>query len=68
MQVQLPAATKANTQEAGADVKESGLFSGASHLGDGGLTSRSPAPHLCGGRGFYKQGEGKQNREIKGGG
>ena len=27
---------KANTQEAGADVKESGLFSGAGHLKDGG--------------------------------
>ena len=41
MQVQLPVATKANTQEAGADVKESGLFADASHLEDGGLTLKA---------------------------
>ena len=34
---------KANTWEAGADVKESGLFSGAGHLEDVGLTSQSPS-------------------------
>ena len=45
MQVQLPVATKANTQEAGADVKESGLFADASHLEDGGLTLKA---HLLG--------------------
>ena len=37
MQVQLPVATKSKTQDAGADVKESGLFSGTSHLEDGKL-------------------------------
>ena len=45
MQVQLPVAMKANTQEAGADVKESGIFSDAGHLEDGGLTSQRD-PHL----------------------
>ena len=35
---------KANTREAGADVKESGLFADAGHLEDGGLTSQSPSP------------------------
>ena len=39
-QVQLPAATKANTQEACADVKESGLFSEAGRLKDGELMSQ----------------------------
>ena len=66
---------KANTQEAGADVKESGLCSGASNLengashlkahllGNGGLTSES----LSGGRGFYKEAEGNRiNRSGKG--
>ena len=48
MQVQLPAATKANTSEAGADVKESGLFLGAGHLEDGGLMSQSPSPEKMG--------------------
>ena len=33
-QVQLPAATKASTREAGADVKESCIFSGAGHMED----------------------------------
>ena len=75
MQVQLPAATKANTQEAGADVKESGLFSGARHLEDGGLLSQSPSapgkmgtpsqslsPRLSGGGGCDKEGEGREQR------
>ena len=44
MQAQLPAAMKANAQEAGADVKESGLFSGNRHMEDGGLLSQSPSP------------------------
>ena len=35
---------KDNTWEAGADVNESGLFSGAGHLEDGGLVSQSPSP------------------------
>ena len=35
-QARLPAAMKDNTREAGADVKESGLFTGASHLEEGG--------------------------------
>ena len=79
-QVRLPAATKANTREAGADVKESGLFSGARHLEDGGLMSQSLSPGKTGhsllqvlspplsrGRGVYKEG-GEQNKEIKAGG
>ena len=37
MQVQLLAAMKDNTREAGADVKESGLFADAGHLEDGRL-------------------------------
>ena len=67
-QVRLPASLK----EAGPDVKESGLFSGASNLEDGGrgahvlkpitwedggLMSQSPSPPLSGGRGFYNEGE-----------
>ena len=66
-QVRLPAATKANTEQAGADVKDSGLFSGASHLEDGGLMTPSPSPPLSGGRGVYKEGEGNR-AEINGGG
>ena len=66
-QVHLPVATKANTQETGADVKQSGLFSVASHLEDLGLMSHSPSPPLSGGKGFYKE-EGEQNKEIKAGG
>ena len=46
-QVRLPATTKSNTWEAGADVKESGLFSGAGHLEDGGVDSHVKAhPHI----------------------
>ena len=44
IQVQLSAATKANTPETGADVKVSGLFADAGHMRDGGLTSQSPSP------------------------
>ena len=43
-----PAVTKANTQEAGADVKESGLFSGGGSREEKGLTSQSPAPGKMG--------------------
>ena len=46
------ASMKADTQEAGADVKESGLFADAGHLEDGGLRSQSPSPSLSGGRSF----------------
>ena len=67
MQVWLPATKKANTWEAGTDVKESGLFSGAGCLEDRGLMTQSLSPPLSGGGGFYKEGEGKQNTEIKGG-
>ena len=41
---QLPAARKADTREAGADVKESGLFADAGHLEGGELTSQIPSP------------------------
>ena len=73
MQVRLPDAWKANTQEAGADVKESGLCSGASNLengashlkahllGNGGLTSES----LSGGRGVFEKGEGKRTKRSR---
>ena len=64
MQVWLPAATKADRGELGAAVKESGLFSGASHLEGGGLTSHSPSPPLCVGRGFYR-GEGDRTRRPR---
>ena len=42
--VWLPAAAKASTRGAGADVKESGLFADAGHLEDGALMSQSPSP------------------------
>ena len=42
------------------------FYSGASHLEDGGLSSQSPSQHLSAGRGVYKVGEGKQNKEIGG--
>ena len=62
--------TKANTWEAGADVKESGILSDAGHLEDEELMSQSPSPPLSGGRGFYKEGEGNRTRkrEVKEGG
>ena len=65
MQVRLPAAWKANTQEAGADVKESGLFSDADHLEDEGLMCQSPSPHLSGGRGVFEKGEGNRTRRSR---
>ena len=43
----MSAAMKARTPEAGADVKEDGLFSGASNLEDG-LMSQSPSPRKMG--------------------
>ena len=51
-QVRLPATMQANTREAGGDIKESGLFSGASNLEDGGLMSQSTSPHFSRGRDF----------------
>ena len=68
---------EANTQEAGADVKESGLFLDAGHLEDGRLmsqspfledgrlTSQSPSPPLIRGRGFYKEGEGNRTKRSR---
>ena len=44
MQVWQSATMKANSWEAGADVKESGLFADAGHLEVGGLMSQSPPP------------------------
>ena len=57
--------TKANTQEAGADVKESGLFADAGHLEDGGLMSQSSSPPLSGDRGLYKEGEGNRTKRLR---
>ena len=48
MQVQLTATMKAHTQQAGADIEESGYFADAGHLEDGGLTSQSPSPGTWG--------------------
>ena len=67
MHLWLPATSKANTLETGADVNNSSLFAGASNLGDEGLMSQSPSQHLSADRGFYKAREGKPNKEIKGG-
>ena len=39
---------KADTRDAGAEVKESGLFSGAGHLEYGGLMSQSSSPKNMG--------------------
>ena len=47
-QVRLPAAMKANTWDAGADVKESGLFVDASHLEGRVLMSQNPSPVIWG--------------------
>ena len=54
---------KANTWEAGADVKEGGLLSGASHLEDGGLTLNISGQAEV----FTRRGRG-QNTENDGGG
>ena len=61
----LPAPTKANTGEAGADVKESGFFQVLARLEDGDLMSQSPSPHLSGGRGFYKEGGGDRTKRSR---
>ena len=53
----MPATTKVNTREAGADVKESGYLQVLATWKMGGLTSQSPSSHLNGGRDFYKEGE-----------
>ena len=52
-------------REAGAAGKESGLFSRAGNLEDGGLMSQSPSPPLSGGRGFHKEGEGKRTKRSR---
>ena len=62
MQVWLPAATKANSQGAGADVKASGLFSGASHLEDGGPVSQSPSPLSVEAGAFIRRERGTEQR------
>ena len=53
---------KANTQDAGVDVKESGLFSGSTtwKMGDSHLKA-----HLSGGRGFYKEGKGNRTKRSR---
>ena len=58
-------ATKANTRGVGADVKESGLFSDAGHLEDGGLTFQSSSPPFSAVRGFYKEGEGNRTERSR---
>lgn len=62
----MQATVKAGTGEAGADLKESGLFSGARNLEDGELTSQSPSPHLREGRGFYKVRKNRTKRPREG--
>ena len=52
---------KVNFPEAGADVKESGLFSGAGHLEDGGLMSPSLSPYLS--EGAERGNRTKRSRE-----
>ena len=64
-QVQLPASTETSTQEVGADVKESGLFSDAGHLEDAGLTFQSSSPPFSAVRGFYKEGEGNRTKRWR---
>ena len=62
---------KAHTQEAGADVKESGLFSGAGYLDDGVLMSQSSSPgkmgdwHLSAGRGLYREEDGDRTKRSR---
>ena len=65
MEVWLPATTKANTWETGADIKECGLFADFGCLEDGGLMSQSPSPHLSAGRGFYKEGERNRTKRSR---
>ena len=77
-QVQPPEASKANTWEAGADVKERGLFrcqppgrwgphvSKPVFLGIWGTLVSTSISHLSAGRSFYKEGEGKKSKDIKG--
>ena len=77
-QAGLPDTTKANTQEAGADEKESGLFADAGHLEDGvshlkahpledgGPVSQSPSLPLSEGRCFYKEEENRTKRSGEG--
>ena len=62
MQVRLPAAVKAQLVRQ-VLVKREVLYSDASNLADGALLSRSLSSHLCAGGGFYKEREGKQNKD-----
>ena len=64
-QVQQPAAIKTNTREAGADMKESGLFSCAGHLEDGDLKPQSPSPHLSEGRVFIGRERGSRTKRSR---
>ena len=47
-------------------MKRKGVHSDAGHLEDGRLRFQSPSQHLSAGRGFYKEGEGTQNKENNG--
>ena len=39
--------------------------SDAGHLEDGGLMSQNSSPHLSGGGGFYKEGEGNRTKKSR---
>ena len=54
---------KSQTHETCAGEKESGLFR-YQHSEKMGISC--PSPHISAGRGVYKEGEGSQNKEIKG--
>ena len=63
-QVWLPAASNANTQEAGADVKES-VFIQMPATWKMGDSSQSPSPHLRGGRSFCNKGGGNRTKRVR---
>ena len=78
MQVWLAATTKANTQEAGANVQESGLFADAGPLEDREFMSQNLSPGRWGThvskpistshwrqRFFYKEGEGNRTKRSR---
>ena len=54
---------KATTREAGADKKESSLFSGAGSLEDGGLMSQKPSPSLSEAEVFIRRERGTEQRD-----
>ena len=66
MQVWLPAPSKANAQETGANVKERSLFKHLSPEKMGDLYLKAHLNISVQARGFYKEGEGEQNKELKG--